>query len=106
MSVSVPSLSPAEFGAMLASARAAAAALQRPITPSEHAALPREPRTAVEFMAFAELSFRKTLGAFQLIRDFAALSHAHQMTLIQARRCCLLPVARRRGLHAYESATR
>lgn len=79
---------------MLESVRAAAGALQRRITPSEAGALPREPRTPIEFLAYAELSIRKTIGAFQLIPDFAALSIAHQTTLLQARNSTLIQFAR------------
>ena len=83
VSVSVPRLTPVEFGSMLVSVRAAAAAVQRRITAAEDAALPRQPRTAFEFFAYAELGLRKALAAFRLIPDFAALSIANQMLLLQ-----------------------
>ena len=53
------------------------------ITAAEDAALPRQPRTAFEFFAYAELGLRKALAAFRLIPDFAALSIANQMLLLQ-----------------------
>ena len=71
------------FGSMLMSVRAAAAAVQRRITPAEDAALPRQPSTAFEFFAYAELGLCKALSAFRLIPDFAALSIANQMLLLQ-----------------------
>lgn len=67
---SVRRLTSAEFGAMLESVRAATAALQRPIA----AAYAEEEE---------ELGLRKSIAAFGLIPEFAALSVTNQKLLLQ-----------------------